>query len=415
MPGARELAAARQPGEATSWIASDSTDLPRRSIRADGPWIVGDTVVRALFREVTAYRLADGAELWSPTLPTPVCEAPEHTTPDGRIVVVLATGTARRGARCDRFRMIGLRTGKAGWAKELLRADPTPDTPVLLVHTAISGDTLAVAEGTGAAAYRVGDGVRLFGVPAEEPGRCRPDQVAGGSRLLVGSLCATGADRRRSHSGLRELDPRTGAVGGRHRTPAGRSVERVASVDPVVYTSVDNDRLTDDWRIVAPGPRGEVRRTIDPRPQGFEHCVHSGIDAGLQPCPGIVVGHGLVHVGGTDRAGAYDLASGKLLRGIRTHDGRTLTPVGFRAAPGTIVYESATPSRPGRTFVLDGGGAGGEEVLLRHPAAAAGAEYGTGAGRVLRVGGRVVATPAHVSGDDARRQPRMVSFAPGPD
>ncbi|MFE5793277.1 PQQ-binding-like beta-propeller repeat protein [Streptomyces sp. NPDC056503] len=413
-PGARELAAARRPGEATAWIASDTTDLPRRGIPVDGPWIVGDTVVQALYREVTAYRLSDGAEVWNLTLPTPVCEVPENPTPDGRIVLVLATSGSQRGAHCDRFQMIDLRTGKAGWRKELLR-DPARDTPAFIVHTAISGDTLAVAEGIGAAAFRVSDGARLFTIPTEDPGRCHPDQVAGGSRLLVSATCALGVDRRKRYTQLRELDPRTGAVRWRHRTPAGRRAERVVSVDPVVYTSLDNDRLTDDWRIVALGPRGEVRRTIDPRPKGFEHCAHVGIDADLQPCPGIVVGHGLVHVGGTDRVGAYDLATGRLLWGIRSHDGRTLTPVGFRSASGTVVYESATPSLPGRTFVLDKDGAGKEKVLMRHPAASAEAEYSTMAGRVLRVGGRIVAMPTGVSGDDAQRRPRLVSFAPGPD
>ncbi|MFF5503419.1 PQQ-binding-like beta-propeller repeat protein [Streptomyces roseolus] len=414
VPGAEELAAARRPGEAAAWIASDSTDLPRRNVRVDGPWIVGDTVVQALYREVTAYRLSDGAEVWNLTLPTPVCEVPEHTTPDGRIVLALASSASRRGARCDRFQMIDLRTGKAGWTKELLR-DPARDTPAIIVHTAISGDTLAVAEGLGAAAFRVSDGSRLFTVPTENPGRCHPDRVAGGDRLLVRATCALGFDPRKRYTQLRELDPRTGAVRWRHRTPAGRRVERVISVDPVVYTSIDNERLTSDWRIVALGPRGEARRTIDPRPKGFEHCPYVGIDADLQPCPGLLVAHGLVHVGGTDRVGAYDLATGKLTWGVRNDEYRILTPVGAPSASGTLVHESATSSRPGRTFVLDRAGANKEKVLLKHPAAAAEAEYSTFAGRVLHVGGRIVAMPSTVDGDDARRQPRLVSFAPAPE
>ncbi|MGW4996324.1 outer membrane protein assembly factor BamB family protein [Streptomyces hydrogenans] len=412
-PDAGDLAAARRPGEAAAWIAEDSTDLPRRNIPVHGPWIVGDTVVQAVYREVTARRLSDGAEVWSLTLPTPVCEAPADTTPDGRIVVVLATSGSQRGARCDRFQLIDLRTGKAGWRKELLRG--IERDPVIVVDTAISGDTLAVARNTRATAYRVTDGGRLFDVPVENPGRCRPDRVAGGSRLLVGASCAIGVDRRASYAQLRELDPRTGAVRWRHRTPAGRGVERMVSVDPVVYTSLDNERLTDDWRIVAVGPRGETLRTIDPRPKGFEHCAHVGIDAGLQPCPGILVGHGLVHVGGGDRVGAYDLGTGKLVWGVQGHDGRSLTPVRSDSATGTVVYESALPSTPGRTFVLGKGGAEREKTLLKHPAAAAAAEYGTDAGRVLSVGGRIVVTPSIVSGDDARHEPRIVSFAPAPE
>ncbi|MFF0484608.1 PQQ-binding-like beta-propeller repeat protein [Streptomyces sp. NPDC004435] len=413
-PGTRELAAARRPGEAAAWIADDSTDLPRRDLRVHEPWIVGDTVVQALHREVTAYRLSDGAEVWNLTLPTPVCEAPANPTPEGRIVVVLATGEAQRGARCDRFQLIDLLSGRTGWMKELLR-DPARDTPALLVDTAISGDTLAVAEGVTAAVYRVSDGRLLHRVPAENPGRCHPHKVAGGSRLLVVAVCALGVDRRATYSQLRELDPRTGAVRWRHRTPAGRQVERMVSVDPVVYTSMDNDRRAQDWRIVALGPRGELRRTIDPRAKGFEHCSGVGLDTGLQPCPGILVAHGLVHVGGTDRVGAYDLATGKLAWGVQNHDGRVLTPVGSPSPAGTVVHESATAGRPGRTFLLGRAGANREKVLMRHPAAAAGAEYSALMGRVLYVGGRILLTPPTVSGDDARRQPRVVSFAPAAD
>ncbi|GHA92594.1 PQQ-binding-like beta-propeller repeat protein [Streptomyces termitum] len=414
VPGAEELADARRPGEAAVWIADDTTDLPRRTIPVHTPWLVGGTVVQALYRELTAYRVEDGTEAWNLPLPTPVCEAPVNPAPDGRIVLVLRSSDAERGAKCDRLLMVDLKNGKPGWSKELRQTGTRDDT--FLTHVAISGDTLAVVQSMVATAYRVSDGSRLFGIPTEEPGRCHPDKVAGGARLLVSATCGLDVDRRKTSHQLRELDPRTGAVRWRHRTEPGRKIERVISVDPVVYTLLDVDRLADDWRIVALGPRGEVRRTIDARPKGFTHCADAGIDADLQPCPGAFVAHGQVHLGGTDRVGSYDLTTGKLVQGVKADGGRRLYPVHAESPKALVAYESATPSSPGRLFRLDPSGAAGtKKDLLRLPAASAAVEYGTMAGRILYADGRLLLAPSSVSGDDVLHQPRVVSFAPAPN
>ncbi|WP_030689781.1 PQQ-binding-like beta-propeller repeat protein [Streptomyces globisporus] len=410
VPTSDEINAGRGPGEATGWVVDDRTDLPRRSVEVRDLWTVGDTVVQALYKKVTAHRLSDGAELWTVTLPAPVCETPADPTPDGKVVVVHQNREAWTGYRCDQLQMIDLRTGRAGWHKQLTETGAGDDT--IIVNSAVSGDVVAVGQSMKAAAYRVGDGTKLYDIPMEDPGRCHPDDVAGGTRLLVKADCAIGVDRTRNHSQLRALDPHTGKVLWRFWTRPGWEIGRVLSVDPVVLTTFHATERTDNWRVVALRPDGKLRTTIDPRAKGFTYCADDG-DSGedIQECDGTLVGPDTVYLGGTDRVGAYDLGTGKFVWGIKSSLTR-LHPLHAEAGSSALVYEAATPSRPGGIIRLGPGGAHTEERVLNHPASAVSTEYAMLAGHLAYVRGRIVITPSHVSGDDRQHQARMLSFAP---
>ncbi|MFI8292055.1 PQQ-binding-like beta-propeller repeat protein [Streptomyces sp. NPDC085614] len=413
IPTSREINAARAPGDATAWIVDDPTDLPRRSIELHDLWVVGDTVVQAVHRKVTARRLTDGAEVWSVPLPAPVCETPVDPTPDGKVVLVYKNSQAVHGNRCNQLQMIDLRTGKAGWHKELTETGSMDDT--IVVNTAISGDVLAIVQSMRAAAYRVGDGAKLYDIPLENPGTCYPDDVAGGPRLLVKSDCAIGIDRAKNYSRLREIDPRTGKVHWSFRTQQGWVVGKVLSVLPVVVTTFHAEERTENWRVVALGPGGRLRTTVDARPKGFKYCADTG-DSGenIQNCKGAVVGDDTVFLGGNDRVGAYSLGTGNLVWGVKSEDS-TLHPL--RADGGgsaALVYEAASVHRPGGIIRFGKGGADTKKQVLRHPESARAAEARMGAGIVAYVNGRLVITPSVVSGDDANPEARMLAFAPGP-
>ncbi|MET7370682.1 PQQ-binding-like beta-propeller repeat protein [Streptomyces sp. NPDC005566] len=410
IPTSKEINAARESGDATAWIVDDRTDLPGRNVLLNDLWIVGDAVVQAAYRKVTAYRLSDGAELWSVPLPAPVCETPVNPTPDGKVVLVYKNSQARSGNRCNQLQMIDLRTGKAGWRKELTETGSGDDT--IVVHTAISGGTLAVVQSMSAAAYRVGDGVKLYDIPMEDTGQCYPDDVAGGSRLLVSSDCAISTDRSKSYSQLREIDPRTGRVLWRFRTQPGWNAGKVLSVAPVVLTTLHAEERTDNWRIVALGPGGKLRTTIDARQKGFTYCADMGDSGeGIQNCEGTAVGKDTVHLGGTDQVGAYDLATGKFLWGVKSDDS-TLHPLLAEGGTHALVYEAASLSRPGGIIRFGPGGVDTDKQVLQHPASARATEHGMLAGNLAYVNGRIVITPSFVNGDDARPAARMLSFAP---
>lgn len=409
IPTTEEINAGRKPGDAKAWIVEDPTDLPRSNILLNDLWIVGGTVVQAADRRVVAHRLSDGALVWSLKLPSTVCETPVNPTPDGKVVVVHHN---RAKSRCNQLQEIDLRTGKAGWHKELTETGSLDDT--IIVHSAISGDTLAIVQSMTATAYRVGDGAELYDIPMQKTGGCYPNDVAGGPRLLVSYGCAAGSET--PYSRLRGIDPATGRTLWQYRTQPGWKTGKVLSVEPVVLTTLHAERRQDDWRVVALGPDGKIGRTIDARPKGFAYCGDSG-DAGqgIQNCPGAVVGNGLVALGGTDRVGAYDLTNGKLVWGVKSDAGRRLHPLRPDAGRTVLVYEGAGMSRPGRILRIGPGGADTQKEVLRHPASATKPEYEMLSGNLAYANGRIVITPSMVNGDDAKRSARMISFAPAGD
>ncbi|WP_411081099.1 PQQ-binding-like beta-propeller repeat protein [Streptomyces sp. cmx-18-6] len=410
IPTSQEINAGRKPGDATAWVVDDPTDLPGTTVLLHDLWVVGDTVVQAMHRKVSAYRLSDGVEVWSVPLPAPVCETPVNPTPDGKVVVVYKNSQAKSGNRCNQLQMIDLRTGKAGWQRELAETGSMDDT--IIVHTAISGGVLAIVQSMKAAAYRVDDGVKLHDIPMENPGKCYPDDVAGGARLLVSSTCAISGERSESYSQLREIDPRTGKVRWRFRTQAGWRVGKVLSVAPAVFTTLHVEDRTDNWRIVALGAGGKLRTTIDARPKGFGYCGDSGDSGqGIQNCPGMVVGKNAVHVGGTKQVGAYDLGTGKFVWGVKSQES-TLHPLREEDGTFALVYEAAWPKREGGIIKFGPGGVDTKKQVLRHPQSARPTEYKMLAGRLAYVKGRIIITPSIVSGKDTEREARMISFAP---
>ncbi|MFH9721616.1 PQQ-binding-like beta-propeller repeat protein [Streptomyces sp. NPDC017254] len=412
VPTTEEINAARKPGDARAWVVDDTTDLPRGYNSFEDLWTVGDLVVQAAYRKVSAYRISDGTEVWSLPLPAPVCETPAHPTPDGKVVLVYKSSQARNGNRCNQLQMIDLRAGKAGWHKKLTETGSADDT--IIVHTAISGGTLAVVQSLKATAYRVGDGAKLYDIPMEDPGKCHPVDVAGGVRLLVKSDCALSASvDRRNYGQIREIDPRTGRVRWRFRTEPGWKPGSVFSVDPLVISTGKVENPSENWRVVALGPDGRARRTIDARAKGFQHCANTGWGAEFQSCPGVVAGDGMVVLGGIDRVGGYDLTTGKLLWGVKAGDSdAVLYPLRTEPGKKALVYEAATWDQPGLVSRLGPGGVDTRKEVQRHPGSARSTESRMLAGWVVYAHGRLVVTPSGVTGDDGDHQARMLSFGP---
>ncbi|MFF4853674.1 PQQ-binding-like beta-propeller repeat protein [Streptomyces rubiginosohelvolus] len=417
IPTTKEVAAARKPGEASAWIADDTTDLPKQSNKVHDLWIVGDTAVQALYRKVTAYRLSDGVEVWSVTLPSAVCETPANPTPDGKVVVFRhERPDNERGNLCNQMQLIDLKTGKQGWHKKL--DEPGDEDSTFIVYSAISGDVLSVARGMVAITYRMSDGSKLYEIPRENKGKCVPDDVAGGaSRLLVSSECMVAVERGKNYGQVRELDPRTGKVLWRYRMKTGWRFGGLISMDPVVFTIYNDKDIVSDWRITVLDPKGKHRVTFDARDKGFEQCAGTGAGGDIQPCWGASVDKGLIMLGGQNQAGAYDVKTGKFLWGIK--DNRLRTLYALRAEGGTSmrIYEAAGPSTPGRTFLMGPRGAGTETEVVKHPAATAPWEYEMFSGHTAYVDGRLVLTPTSVSGDENHkpvREARMLSFAASP-
>ncbi|NUV66730.1 PQQ-binding-like beta-propeller repeat protein [Streptomyces sp. CAI-121] len=416
IPTTKEVAAARKPGEASAWIADDKADIPKQINKVHDLWIVGDTAVQALYRKVTAYRLSDGAEVWSATLPSAVCETPANPTPDGKVVVFRnERPDNERSNACNQMQMIDLKTGKLGWQKKL---DEPGDGDAFIVYSAISGDVLSVARGMVAITYRMADGSKLYEIPRENKGKCVPDDVAGGpARLLVSSECMIAVERGKNYGQVRELDPHTGKVLWRYRMKTGWRFGSLISMDPVVFTIYNDKDTANDWRITVLDPKGKHRVTFDARDKGFEHCAGDGGGDDIQPCRGASVDKGLIMLGGQDRAGAYDVKTGKFLWGIKSETMPLLYPLRAEDGKSMRIYEAATSRTPGRTYLMGPRGAGTETEVVKHPAATARWEYEMFMGHTAYVDGRLVLTATQMSGDENKkpvREARMLSFAASP-
>ncbi|MFF8605186.1 PQQ-binding-like beta-propeller repeat protein [Streptomyces sp. NPDC015346] len=406
-PDAADINARRVAGDARAWLGGNDADLPRRTVLLNDLWTVGDTIVQAVYKEVTAYKLSDGAKVWSVPLPGPVCETPVNTTPDGKVVIAYKNTPSGQGGQCDQLRMIDLKTGTAGWHKELTSTGAMDGT--ISLRTAITGDTVMVVQNMWAAAYRVGDGARLFVSAVDNPGDCYPDEVAGGTRLLQIDTCAVGGDA--SFGQVKELDPRTGKVKWRWRTQKGWAVSKVYSVDPVVVTTYDRKDSLDTWRIVALKPDGKLRSTLATKKGAFKQCADTGDSGrGAQNCPGAAVGPNTLYLGSESKLAAFDLNTGKLSWGVQAEDGRRMYPL--RAEGDAVIAYGGPSSREAGRVVRIAGRGDKVTRLLRHPDSAREVEFGMFAGNLAYGNGRVVITPSVVNGDDKVQEPRMLSFGP---
>ncbi|MFE0106189.1 PQQ-binding-like beta-propeller repeat protein [Streptomyces sp. NPDC059009] len=413
---AKDVNGERKPGEAKVWRALNTGAVPGNGASLHDVWTVGGTLVQAGYKDITAYRVADGSVAWSVEAPAKICDTPVNPTPDGKVVIAYKAGTSEN-AKCNQLQMIDLRTGDKGWHKELTEHSIMDST--LIVHLAISKDTVLVGQNMMAYAYRVSDGKHLFTSKKEFKGSCYPEDVAGGARLLEIDSCGVSAPK--PFSQLKELDPETGRVKWRYVGKKGVSISKVYSVDPVVVTLKDREDM-DHWTVVALDDRGKLRSRLKFGSHVFEECEGSGDSGrGAQNCSGAAVGADRFYLStepkdgslGANRIVAFDLGSGKVkwASGSGSYQLQPLRAEGSGKKAKVVTYARAATGKAGRTVRF--GPRGGEpEVLLKHPAAAAKVESGMFAATTLYRDGRFFVAPSRLDGnsyDDEPERSRLLS------
>ncbi|MCF3965035.1 outer membrane protein assembly factor BamB family protein, partial [Streptomyces fuscigenes] len=370
--------AGRAAGEAkVLWTQAPGNDIPRDHTTVYGPWFVGNTVVRALYRQVAGYSAATGKQLWSLTLPQSVCAAPVAANAAGRIVIAYED-RAGENAECDRLKEIDLRTGKAGWGKELGKSG---QFDILLnLNMAVVGDTVAVSRVGGTTAYRISDGKQLFG---RLPGDCQPVAVTSGAKMIASESCNDAAIGSTGTQRLAQLDPVTGKAKWTYKLASGFKVDKVYSVDPLVVSFKNEDKKS--WSIASFGADGKERATLRSKEKFADDCGDGlGFDDGaLQDCKGVAADSRTLymttaldesHSPYTNAIVAFDLATGKQKWRAPAPAGRLVTPVA-PSGGGLLAYEEATLDRPG-ALVSVGAGGGAFKVVHKNPDAAADLESG---------------------------------------
>ncbi|MBC9712829.1 PQQ-binding-like beta-propeller repeat protein [Streptomyces sp. TRM66268-LWL] len=405
-------------GEAKAWYAKNEQDLPGDNTLVHDLWFVDGLVIQTLYREVTAYKVADGTKAWSIPLPAAVCDTPVNPTPDGRVVVAYRDPGKSEGT-CNHLQMIDLKKGAGGWRKKLDEKGSEDST--IIIHLAITGNTVTVGRNMTADAYQVSDGKPLFKLGEEKTGGCHPNDVAGGPKLLVLDWCMGKKD---VIGQIKEVDPKSGKIRWRYQLKDRKTKKvmpwkfgKVYSVDPlVVSVHASDDQF--NWSVIALDGKGKLRSSLNGGKFKFDVCAGAGDSGrGTQNCPGGVAGKNTFYLAtksadpealGPTRIVAFDLKSGKVKWASVPEGKREYLPV---AAEGSslIAYVKGTSEVPGR-IVRIGPKGGKPTTVLQFGKTAQPLEYEAMAGEYAYRGGRFFLASSLLSGEDTGEQARLLSY-----
>jgi outer membrane protein assembly factor BamB len=352
-----DLNSARKQGEdKVLWLKTSKVDGPGMGVESKGQWVVGDTVVKSVWKSLTGYSVTDGKEKWTLSLPAPVCSVTPQTTPDGKTVVMYRDGEGDT-ASCNQMRMIDLKAGKEGWSKEVpkegafdLFTDP---------DLSLDGDVVSVNRLTRATVFKVSTGDKLFTSPSEG---CMPGAYLGGNGKMIAVATCHDGDLSKE---IQDVDPATGKSTWSFRLPKGYRVNTVYSVDPIVIDIGDDTKK--ERAIVVLGPDGKKRTAVTGDGK-FAVCTS---DRALQGCGNGVVDSNTLYlptsadVGSANEIVAFDLGTGKVKWRVPAGGKRTMIPL--KAANGQLIaYRKAEYDQGGEILSIPAAG-GNPTALLRHP------------------------------------------------
>lgn len=414
-----DLNAGRKAGEAkVLWLQTNGVDLPRNGADVYGPWIVGDTVVKGMYRTVSGYSVADGKQKWTLPLPADMCAAPPQPTADGKLVIGVKDST-KDGADCALLQMIDLNTGKAGWKKTVKKSgtwDLMSD-----IGLAISGDTLTVGRTGNSNGYRVSDGKELFGKPA---GNCQPFAFAGGPKLIAASSCRTDDIENPQHQ-IQEFDPATGKAKWTYKPARGWEIDKVYSVSPLIVSLTQKkDGKQTKWSILAIKENGTLRSQLagDAEDKFSPDCGGGFSIFGdqLEGCTGVAADANTFYMAteddtsGTSRTNkvvAFNLNTGKPKWKAAAPAGRVMTPLRMEGG-NVLLYLEASYDKGGAIATLAPAG-GAPTVVLQHPGSTTDIESTFYSSKIAYAGGRSFILSGRISAssdEEEKQQKTMMVF-----
>ncbi|MFE6766511.1 PQQ-binding-like beta-propeller repeat protein [Streptomyces sp. NPDC057689] len=405
-----DLNSGRKDGEAkVLWLQKNDVDLPRNGADVYGPWIVGDTIVKGMYRTVSGYSVADGAQKWTLKLPADICSAPEQTTADGKIVIAIKNGTTDK-ADCSALQQIDLNTGKAGWKKEVKKSglfDMMSD-----LSMAISGDTVTAGRTGAANAFRVSDGKEVFG---KRSGTCQPFAFAGGAKLIAAVNCRTSDVDNPQHE-IEELDPNTGKAKWTYKPARGWEVDKVYSVTPLIV-SLTKGSSSDDkkWSILALRENGTLRSQLigDKNDKFAPDCGGGFTIFGqrLDGCTGVAADANTFYMATqddtsgsarTNKVVAFNLNTGKPKWKADSPAEQTMKPLRMEGGD-VLLYVDGGYSKGGGIATLSPSG-GSPKMVLQHPESTSSIERSFYNPKILYADGRSFIASGRVSASNDKEE-----------
>ncbi|MFB7516357.1 PQQ-binding-like beta-propeller repeat protein [Streptomyces sp. NPDC056144] len=396
--GEDDFNAGRQAGEAkVNWLLKNDVDLPRNGADVLGPWIVGDTVVKAMYKGIDGYGLADGKKKWHVDVKFELCAAPAAPAADGTMVFGY-NDSAKDGAKCTELQKIDLKTGKAGWKTSV------PKSTALFAFDdntlAISGNTVTAAGTSSAYGFDLKTGKQIF--KGATTG-CKPYGYAGGSKLIAAMSCPSGSTEKKSQA-IGEVDPRTGKPRFTYKLATDWEVDKVYSVDPLVVSATQ--RAQKKWTVFALDNKGKLRSQIQGGKDKFApSCGGTFVVFGknLQGCTGVAADANTFYMatevdyGKPNEVIAFDLKTGKAKWRSKAPGEQTMIPLRMDGGK-VLVYVDPSYDKGGAVATIAPSG-GAPTILLQHPASTADIEnsfydpgFAYGGGTFVVTSGRVSAS-----------------------
>ncbi|MFJ2566897.1 PQQ-binding-like beta-propeller repeat protein [Streptomyces sp. NPDC087568] len=403
-----DLNAGRKSGEAKVLWYKEAPSAPGGGAEAPGMWITGRTAVKAAYKQVFAYNVADGGPTWEPiTFPEKICAVTPRKTAGDKVVVAYMSGSSDR-AKCNQLQQIDLNTGAKGWTAKV--ADGELFDSTLTIEMTVAGKTLMVGRSQSGTAYDIDSGKKLFD-KKRYGDACFPGAFAGGARLI--SVASCGAGGSNEHDEVQELDPATGTVKWTKKIPKNWSVERVYSVDPVILYSVDEDKK--HWNISTLGSGGAIRSQVDTKAKFNAQCGWAILARKLQGCQAVASDADTLYLPtdvttGANEIVAIDLATGKEKWRVKSPTDTSMMPL--KAENGQLVVYVEPSYREGGQVVsvATAGSAHTPVKLLQNPEGTASIENGFYSRAVDWVDGRLYLSTTRLSGKSDTKEKLMLAY-----
>ncbi|MER5181808.1 PQQ-binding-like beta-propeller repeat protein [Streptomyces sp. NPDC002896] len=404
-----DLNAGRQPGESKVLWYKEAPDAPASGADAPGMWITDKVAVKAAYKQVFSYNVADGKTVWDPiTFPQKICAVSPQKSADDKVVIAYMSGTSDR-AKCNQLVQIDLGTGKQGWTKKVEEGGLFDST--LNIELSISGDTLMVGRDLSGTAYKVSDGSKMF-TKEKYGAACFPSAFTGGGKLLSVASCAAGQSNE--HDEIQELDPTTGKAKWTKAIPKGWKVARVYSIDPVILYLTNEDKK--QWNIsTLKNGSAAVRSEVSVDESFAPECGWAILERDLQGCTGVAADANTLYLPTEAKSGANEIVAISLDTGkekwrAKPSGDRSMLPL--RVEGGSlIVYEEPSYDQGGTiASIATGAGSHTPKKLLQNPQSTARIENGFYSKAIDYVDGRFYISTTRLTGNDDSKEKLMLAF-----
>ncbi|MGW1797040.1 outer membrane protein assembly factor BamB family protein [Streptomyces sp. NPDC001984] len=399
----------RQPGEAKVLWYKSAPDAPGSGADAPGMWISGRTAVKAAYKQVFAFNVADGKPTWSPiTFEQKICAVTPQKSADDKVVVAYMSGSSDR-AKCNQLQQIDLNTGEKGWSAEV--SDGALFDSTISVELTVAGKTLMVGRSQSGTAYDLASGEKLFD-KRKYGTACFPTAFAGGTNRLI-SVASCDAGGSNEHDEIQELDPATGKVKWTQPVKKGWQVARTYSVDPLVVYLTNKDKKA--WNISTFTATGGFRSEVKVDEKFAPQCGWAILERDLQGCRGVAVDANTLYLPTDSTTGANEivaigLADGKEKWRVKSPADESMAPVKIEGG-NLVAYVQPSYDAGGQVVSIPTAGASHKPVkLLQNPQGTAQIEDSFYDGAVDWVDGRFYISSTRLSGNDDTKEKLMLAF-----